>query len=123
VNPQTESNDELPTVRGATHTAEGQELKAIWAKFRDSGDAESRNQLTEFYFDMVRANSENISRILMEAIEENDLYQAGTVAFFEALNDFNPEDGAPFEDFGSIAIRRAIVEEIRMLVGTESDEI
>jgi DNA-directed RNA polymerase specialized sigma subunit len=114
---------EEPTTRGETHTQDGKELKEIWGRYRDTGSAEARNELTDFYFDMVRANSDNISRILAEAIEENDLYQAGVVAFFEALNDYDPAGGATFEDFGSLAIRRAIVEEIRMLVGTEADEI
>lgn len=112
-------DEDKPTLRGATHTSEGDELRKLWDKFRSSGDVESRNVLTEFYFDMVRANAENIAKILIEAIEEGDLSQAGAVAFFEALNDYDPEQHNTFEEFGSIAIRRAIVDEIRGLVGTE----
>jgi RNA polymerase sigma factor FliA len=115
-------SDEIPTLRGATHTEDGRELRGIWSEFRKSGDVDSRNALTEFYFDMVRANAENISKILFEAIEEGDFSQAGAVAFFEALNEFDPEKHASFEEFGSIAIRRAIVEEIRSLIGTEALE-
>ena len=113
-----ESNDE-PTVRGATRTSDGTELRKLWDRFRATGDVESRNALTEFYFDMVRANAENIAKILFEAIEEGDFSQAGAVAFFEALNDYDPDVHNTFEEFGSIAIRRAIVDEIRGLVGTE----
>jgi RNA polymerase sigma factor FliA len=123
LNPNSEHPDTDPTVRGETHTSDGKELSKIWDRYRESGDAEARNELTDFYFGMVQANSDNIARIILEAIEENDLYQAGVVAFFEALNDFDPAEGATFEDFGSLAIRRAIVDEIRMLVGTEADEI
>ena len=112
-------DEDKPTLRGATHTSEGTELRKLWDKFRSSGDVESRNVLTEFYFDMVRANAENIAKILIEAIEEGDLSQAGAVAFFEALNDYDPEQHNTFEEFGSVAIRRAIVDEIRGLVGTE----
>ncbi len=107
--------------RGATHTEDGRNLREIWDKYRDSGDAESRNALTEFYFDMVRANAENIAEILMEAIQDNDLDQAGAVAFFEAMNDYDPARHNSFEEYGSIAIRRAIVDEIRALVGTEEE--
>lgn len=114
--------DEQPTQRGATHTEDGRELRRIWDKFRNGGDTESRNELTEFYFDMVRANAENISKILFEAIEEGDFSQAGAVAFFEALNEFDPDKPKSFEEFGSIAIRKAIVEEIRALIGTEALE-
>lgn len=112
-------DEDKPTLRGATHTSEGTELRKLWDKFRSGGDVESRNVLTEFYFDMVRANAENIAKILIEAIEEGDLSQAGAVAFFEALNDYDPEQHNTFEEFGSVAIRRAIVDEIRGLVGTE----
>ena len=112
-------NDDEPTIRGATETDSGSNLRKLWDKFRASGDTDARNELTEFYFDLVRANAENISEILVKAIDEGDLGQAGAVAFFEALNDFDPEAGSSFEEFGSIAIRRAIVDEIRALVGTE----
>lgn len=115
-----ENNDEGPTIRGATHTDDGRDLRKLWDKFRANGDVESRNALTEFYFDMVRANADNIAKILVEAIEEGDLSQAGALAFFEALNEFDPAKDSSFEEYGSIAIRRAIVEEIRGLVGTEA---
>jgi len=114
-----DNNDEGPTIRGATHTDNGKDLRKLWDKFRADGDVESRNALTEFYYDMVRANVDNITKILVEAIEEGDLSQAGALAFFEALNEFDPAEGSSFEEFGSIAIRRAVVDEIRALVGTE----
>ncbi|MCB9894073.1 MAG: hypothetical protein H6839_06485 [Planctomycetes bacterium] len=114
-----ETEDDQPTVRGATHTPDGKELRKIWDKYRSGGDVESRNELTEFYYDMVRANTENIAKILVEAIEEGDLGQAGAVAFFEAMNEFDPAVHNSFEEFGSLAIRKAIVDEIRGLVGSE----
>jgi DNA-directed RNA polymerase specialized sigma subunit len=112
-------NENEPTVRGATHTEGGEELRKLWDKFREGGDTEARNALTEFYFDMVRANVDNIAKILIEAIEDGDLSQAGAVAFFEALNDFDPGVHNTFEEFGSVAIRKAVVDEIRGLVGSE----
>lgn len=112
-------DDNQPTVRGATKTDKGESIRKLWDRFRDNGDMEARNELTEFYFDMVRANAENIAEILVKAIDEGDLSQAGAVAFFEALNDFDPAEHGSFEEFGSIAIRRTIVDEIRALVGTE----
>lgn len=111
-----------PTVRGATRTQDGRELRPLWDKYREKGDVESRNALTEFYFDMVRANAENISDILLEAIQEGDFSQSGAVAFFEAMNEYDPAKNGSFEEFGSTAIRRAIVEEIRALIGTETDD-
>lgn len=114
-----ENEDNSPTLRGAQETDSGRKLAEMWRQYRDTGDAEARNELTEFYFDMVRANAENVAQILVEAIEENDLYQSGAVAFFEAMNDFDPDADEPFEEFGSIAIRRAMVDTIRALVGTE----
>ncbi len=121
VNPPRPDDEDAPTARGATHTPEGKELRGLWDKYRAGHDTDTRNELTEFYFDMVRAHSENIAKILMEAIEENDLYQAGALAFFEAMNKFDPAANGTFEEYGSNVIRHAIVEEIRQLVGTEAD--
>jgi DNA-directed RNA polymerase specialized sigma subunit len=115
----TSSEEDQPTVRGATHTGDGKELRKLWDSYRAKGDVDSRNELTEFYYDMVRANTENIAKILIEAIEEGDLGQAGAVAFFEAMNEFDPDVHTSFEEFGSLAIRKAIVDEIRGLVGSE----
>jgi DNA-directed RNA polymerase specialized sigma subunit len=117
ISPGTE--DDAPRHTGATHTQDGRDLGELWQQFRRSGDTDSRNALTEFYFDMVRANSENIAEILLEAIEQNDLSQSGAVAFFEALNEYDPEEHGSFEDFGSMAIRRAIMEELRGLIGVD----
>ncbi|MHC4841868.1 MAG: sigma-70 family RNA polymerase sigma factor [Planctomycetota bacterium] len=102
----------------ATHTEDGEEIAVLWDKLK-SGDAEARNKLTEVYYDIIRANSENIAKILIEAIEEQDIFQAGVVAFFEALNDYDPAKHGPFEQYSSVKIRHSILEEIKGLVGEE----
>lgn len=115
-----DATDETASPRGAaTHTHEGKKLSELWHKFRDRNDAGAKNELTEFYFDIVRANNDNISEILFRAIEENDFYQAGVVGFLEALNSYDPDSGVSFEEFGSLAVRKAILGEIRDLVGGE----
>ncbi|MCF6228039.1 MAG: hypothetical protein L3J82_05130 [Planctomycetes bacterium] len=102
----------------ATHTEDGQEIAVLWDKL-NQGDSEAKNALTEFYYDIVRANSENITRILMEAIEDQDIFQAGVVAFFESLNEYNPKEHGPFEQYSSVRIRHSIMDEIKGLVGEE----
>lgn len=114
-----QDEDDTPRHAGATHTNTGEDVAELWQKFRQSGDAQARNALTEFYFDIVRANSENIAEILLESIEQNDLSQTGAVAFFEAMNEYDPAEHGSFEEFGSMAIRRAIMEEIRGLIGID----
>ncbi|MBE7492425.1 MAG: hypothetical protein HS108_11790 [Planctomycetes bacterium] len=111
--------DDTPRQAGATHTHAGVEVAGLWRRFRDTGDTQARNALTEFYFDIVRANAENIADILLESIEQNDLSQTGAVAFFEAMNEYDPAEHGSFEEFGSMAIRRAIMEEIRGLIGID----
>lgn len=114
-----QEDDGAPRTHGATHTQDGTEIVPLWERFRSSGDTQARNQLTEFYFDIVRANADNIAEILLEAIEQNDLSQTGAVAFFEAMNDFDPAEHGSFEDYASMAIRRAIMDEIRGLIGID----
>ncbi|MBP9890716.1 MAG: hypothetical protein KBG84_02325 [Planctomycetes bacterium] len=101
----------------ATHTHDGQNLEELWRRFRERHDVESRNVLTEFFFDIVRANNDNIAEILTQAIEENDFYQAGVVGFLEAVNNYDPDQGVSFEEYSSLAVRRAILKEIHDLVG------
>ena len=114
--PEAGSDAEEPTF--ATHTDDGIELAVLWEKLKQ-GDAESKNALTEFYYDIVRANAENISTILMEAIEEQDIFQAGVVAFFESLNDYDADKHGPFEQYSSVRIRHSILDEIKSLIGEE----
>lgn len=109
-------DDDLDPVQAAI---DGRNVGELWKKFRSTGDMEARNALTEFYFDLVRANSENIAEILARAIEDQDLYQAGVVGFFEALNEYDPKGGMPFEEFGSVAVRRSILGEIRGLIDSD----
>lgn len=103
----------------ATHTSDGKSLDELWHKFRDRHDAESRNALTEFFFDIVRANNDNIAEVLTQAIEDNDFYQAGVVGFLEAINSYDPDQGVSFEEYSSLAVRRAILKEIHDLIGGE----
>ncbi|MBX3474818.1 MAG: hypothetical protein KF754_10575 [Planctomycetes bacterium] len=114
-----QDQDDPPRQIGATHTHSGAEVAELWQRFRASGDVQARNALTEFFFDIVRANAENIAEILLESIEQNDLSQTGAVAFFEAMNEYDPAEHGSFEEFGSMAIRRAIMDEIRGLIGVD----
>lgn len=102
----------------ATHTEDGEEIAVLWEKLH-RGEAEAKNILTEFYYDIVRANSENIATLLMEAIEEQDIFQAGVVAFFESLNEYEPAEHGPFEQYASVRIRHSILDEIKGLIGEE----
>lgn len=113
-----EAEEDLP----ATHTDDGVELAILWRKFRDTDDMEARNSLVEYYVDIVRANAESITRIMMEAIEDNDLYQAGMVGFLESLNVFDPDKDLSFEDFSSLAVRKTIMEELQALIGAELED-
>lgn len=101
----------------ATHTSNGENINELWKKFRDRNDPDARNSLTEFFFDLVRANTENIAELIVKAAEDNDFYQAGVVGFLEALNSYDPASGISFEEYGSLAVRRAILGELRDLIG------
>lgn len=119
MNDEDEHIEAAPT--RATHTHDGKKLDDLWRKFRERHDTESRNALTEFYFDIVRANNDNIAEVITQAIEDNDFYQAGVVGFLEALNTYDPESGVSFEEFSSLAVRRAILKEIHGLIGDSAD--
>ena len=65
----------------------------------------------------IRRQGMRFAEVLTQAIEDNDFYQAGVVGFLEALNHYAPEKGVSFEEFSSLAVRRAIIKEILGLIG------
>jgi len=46
-------------------------------------------------------------------VELSDLVQAGTLGLMEALEGYNPEQGASFETYASIRIKGAMIDELR----------
>ena len=80
---------------------------------RRTRDATARNALIEKYFPLVDVNSQNVIDTILAAIEEGDFRQAAAVGFMESLDEFDPDRGMTFEDFSSLKIRAAILEELR----------
>jgi len=46
-------------------------------------------------------------------VELNDLVQAGTLGLIEALEGYNPDQGASFDTYASIRIKGAMIDELR----------
>ncbi|MCK6440424.1 MAG: hypothetical protein L6Q71_09540 [Planctomycetes bacterium] len=89
----------------------GAEERELW-RLKSAGDAVARNQLVEKYFGMVDANSQNVVQTILAAIEESDFHQAAVVGYLSAINDFQPGGDTRFEDYASLRIREAILEEL-----------
>ena len=85
--------------------------RELWG--RRVKDVSARNTLIEKYFPLVDVNTQNVVDTILAAIEESDFRQAAVVGFMESLDEFEPDRGLTFEDFSSLKIRAAILEELR----------
>ena len=88
-----------------------EEERELW-RAKSKGDTTARNELVEKYIGIVEANANNVIETIVAAIEENDLSQAGMIGFLQAIKDYDVDGDVRFEDFSSLLIRDAIIEEL-----------
>lgn len=91
------------------------EAEAVWARFRRSRSAKSRNALVERYMPLVRMISGRIASELPSSVEVGDLASAGTFGLIDALERYDPNLGSRFETYCAVRIRGAILDELRYL--------
>ena len=87
------------------------EVKELWKRHR-GGDKSARKELVEKYFPLVEVNSQNIVETILAAIDDRDFHQAAVIGFLESVDEFDEAYGMPFEEFSSLKIRDAIIEEL-----------
>lgn len=87
------------------------EHRKLWEQHW-SGDKLARNELVEKYFPLVEVNSQAVIETILAAIEESDFKQAAVVGYLESVDQFKPGNEFTFEEFSSLKIREAILDEL-----------
>lgn len=96
-------------------TASRDDIRPLWEEYKHTGTEELRNRLMEFYFPLVRYNSERIAAKLPDEVDTQDLVSAGVFGLVDAIESFDLDRGVKFETYCAARIRGAILDELRSM--------
>jgi RNA polymerase sigma factor for flagellar operon FliA len=107
-----------PTTLSPTAAPGGQRLTAseaetLWRSWKTRRDSRSRDRLVVAYAPMVRYIASRKLRELPAHCELDDLASAGLVALLEAIDRFDPDKGATFEQYAWTRVAGALLDELR----------
>src|ERR1700760_3792758 len=91
------------------------ELRELWRRYKDQGDATARERLVVAYSPMVKFVAGRLGAGLPSHVEDADLISYGLVGLIGAIERFEPERGIKFETFAMTRIRGSIIDELRSL--------
>ena len=92
---------------------DGADLAPTWAAYAQEPTDALRNELVEAYHYIVRIIGNRIASRLPRSIDVQDLRSAGTIGLMRAVENFDQERGTPFESYGALRVRGAILDELR----------
>src|SRR4051812_49968711 len=90
-----------------------QQAEALWRSWNVQRDTTARDRLVLSYTPMVRYLAAKKVRELPAHCELDDLASAGLVALIEAVDRFDPAQGATVEQYALTRVPRAILDELR----------
>jgi RNA polymerase sigma factor FliA len=91
------------------------ELRDLWRRYKDEGDAGARERLVVAYSPMVKFVAGRLGAGLPSHVDDADLISYGLMGLIGAIERFDPERGIKFETFAMTRIRGAIIDELRSL--------
>ncbi|WP_320670063.1 RNA polymerase sigma factor WhiG [Patulibacter defluvii] len=89
------------------------DLRELWKRLRESGDAYAREQLVLAHAPLVKWVAGRIAATLPPHVEEGDLISYGLVGLTSAVDRFDPDREVRFETYAVTRIRGAIIDELR----------
>ncbi len=91
------------------------ELRDLWRRYKEEGDAKARERLVVAYSPMVKFVAGRLGAGLPSHVDDADLISYGLMGLIGAIERFEPERGIKFETFAMTRIRGAIIDELRSL--------
>ena len=91
------------------------ELRDLWKRYKDDGDATARERLVVAYSPMVKFVAGRLGAGLPSHVDDADLISYGLMGLIGAIERFEPERGIKFETFAMTRISGAIIDELRSL--------
>src|SRR4051794_38625496 len=85
-------------------------VRALWERFRRTGDSSLRAQLIERYLHLARGAAKRYFRLRSDDfVPFMDYLQYARIGLVEAIDDYDPGRAASFETYSSYRIRGALL--------------
>ena len=91
------------------------ELAALWAKYKEHGDAQAREQLILNYSPLVKYVAGRLSSSLPQNVDTADLISYGIFGLIDAIEKYDTARGIKFETYAIARIKGAIIDELRAM--------
>jgi RNA polymerase sigma factor FliA len=89
--------------------------RELWKHYHQQGNSQMENALVERYLPLVRSAVGRLAMTLPDHVDHDDLHSAGLVGLLQALRNYNPASGTPFESYARLRIRGAMLDELRRM--------
>lgn len=90
-------------------------LRALWERFKSTGDASTRERLILHYSPLVKYVAGRVGVGLPPNIEQADLVSYGIFGLIDAIEKFDIDRSIKFETYAISRIRGAIIDELRAI--------
>lgn len=94
---------------------EQNQLDKLWQKYKETNDAEAREQLLEEYLPLVKYVAGRLAMNLPSNVETSDLESFGFFGLLDALEKFDANRNIKFQTYASTRIRGAIIDGLRSM--------
>jgi RNA polymerase sigma factor for flagellar operon FliA len=91
------------------------ELSALWARYKDGDDTDSRDQLILNYSPLVKYVAGRLASSLPQTVDTADLISYGIFGLIDAIEKFDPGRAIKFETYAIARIKGAIIDELRAM--------
>lgn len=89
------------------------DLGALWKRYKQTGDAETRDTLIEAYLPLVRYVAERLKGKLPQCVDIQEMMSAGAVGLIDAVEKFDLDRGIKFSTYCTQRVRGAILDDLR----------
>ncbi len=87
----------------------------LWQRYHHQVDDHAENELVIQYLPLVASTLARLSITLPEHVDRDDLNSAGLMGLLQALRNFDPSSGRPFEAYARLRVRGAMLDELRRM--------
>ncbi|ATW25648.1 sigma-70 family RNA polymerase sigma factor [Candidatus Formimonas warabiya] len=85
----------------------------LWERFLQNRDENLRQELILHYIPLVKYIVQRINVKIPRSLDEEDLLSCGLIGLMEAVDKYNPENGAKFETYATYRIKGAVLDQVR----------
>jgi RNA polymerase sigma factor for flagellar operon FliA len=111
--PSLQSEEEM---RSQTFEVRGQPATDLWNRYKTAGPGDSsEEELVKRYLPLVKTVVGRMAISLPPHVDLQDLQSAGLIGLLNAVRQYNPALGSPFEIYARTRIRGAVLDHLRQM--------